>query len=137
MIYGDNYVEVYSPVEAYSVNSRSARIISGGSGDDAVISQGTRFLWRYDPDNPDNSGFTGYGWFADEPNTPLATFGNDDAVNQAFANEEISNLNTYFAAWQELINSTPDNTYVQSFLIKIAFAAGSEEAAAACYESIG
>lgn len=136
MIYGDNYVEAYSPVEAYSVDARNTRVISGGTGDEVVITQGTRFLWRYDSTNQVSSGFTGYGWFAGVSNTPLAGFADDKDVNQAFENGAID-MTSYFRAWQQLVNSVTGNTYVQDFIGRIAIAAGSVEAARACYENVG
>lgn len=105
MIYGDNYVEVYTPVEAYSVNSRSARVVSGPIDDDITVSSGMVFHWVYDENG--TSGFTGGGWFAgttDPSWTPVKHAGyTNDEINSQFANNTRSNLNDIFQNWQSLV----------------------------------
>lgn len=118
---GSEFV-TYTPVEAYGVSTYDVGIISGGGGDEATVIQSTRFFWVYDPEHPDKSGFTGQGWFADVPNTPL-NYSNitEDELLRQFQEGDRINLNDVFQAWQILVSSQiPGKTdYVGDFIDKI------------------
>ena len=115
MQYGENIV-YYTPVEAYPVMTMDVGIISGGTGDNNVVVQSTRFFWVYDPDNQEVSGFTGKGWFTDTPNTPLYQV-NEKQLLSEFQNGTRTNLIDYFIEWQEIVSSqTPETDYVRDFV---------------------
>ena len=104
MIYGSNRVEEYSAVAAFSVETRDSGIISGGGGDSAVVVDGTTFSWVYDPNNLEQSGFTGVGWFDKTPGSPIAESGQRlEAILDGFANGNRTNLDDVFTAWQAYI----------------------------------
>lgn len=111
----------YTPVAAYSVSPMAEGITSGGSGDGVTIVQNTRFLWVYDPDSPETSGFTGTGnWCCGVPNTPLANI-TEEQLLQEFDNGTRTNLNAEFQVWQQLVDSqVPGETdYVRDFISSI------------------
>lgn len=116
MLSGNNTV-YYEKVEAYSVNTRSSRLISGGFGDEVEVTQGFTFQWVYDPNGP--SGFSGNGWFTKEPNTPL--YGVDEKeLEEDFANGTRTNLDSYFQKWQSVVAGQPDGSdYVGDFVFKV------------------
>ena len=120
MFNGSN--EVYSPVSAYSVMPfGDGGIISGGSGDDNIVVQGTKFFWVYDPNNPGTSGFTGGGnWYCGIPNTPLANATEQQVQEQI---QNVGNLNTYFDAWQTIVNDQEPGVtdYVKDFMEMVGF----------------
>lgn len=120
MMNGSNYVE-YTPVQAYGIMPMANGIISGGTGDEVTVTDGVTFYWVYDPDNAGVSGFSGSGnWFCEVPNTPLANT-TYDALMQKFASG-IDNLNSEFAAWQEVIqNQTGDTDYLHDFMKMVGF----------------
>lgn len=117
MLSGNNTV-YYEKVEAYSVNTRSSRLISGGFGDEVTVTQGTTFLWVYDPNGP--SGFSGQGWFTDVENTPLHGV-DEEELKAGFANETITNLDSYFQEWQSVVAAGQSNgfDYVRDFVFKV------------------
>ena len=103
MIYGDNYVEAYSPVEAYSVKTRNSTMISGGTGGEEVVVQGTTFLWVWDPNDTVNyGGFTGGSWLCGVSGTPLEKWTLDQLTGHFQAGN--TNLNTAFTEWQNYVN---------------------------------
>ena len=107
----------YESVAAYSVNARSSRIISGGFGDEVTVTEGTTFQWVYDPNG--DSGFTGKGWFTDEPNTPLHGVVEQE-LEDGFANGTIKDLNSYFQNWQSVVEGQPDGSdYVRDFVFMV------------------
>lgn len=115
MIEGSNWVEEYQPVQAYSVEVSSNGIISGGGGDEAIVSEGTTFYWRYDPNGGISSGFTGVGWFEDTCGSPIAVSGkNLDTILAEFENGSRTNLNDVFEAWQTYVSDHPGT--VSSFV---------------------
>lgn len=107
----------YESVAAYSVNARSSRIISGGFGDEVIVTEGTTFQWVYDPNG--NSGFSGNGWFTDVPDTPL--YGADEEKLEAgFEDGTITDLNQYFQTWQTTIANQPEGSdIVGDFVFKV------------------
>lgn len=101
---GEEHI-TYTPVEAHEVSTYAGGIISGGTGDEATIVGNARFLWVYDPNSPDTSGFSGIGeWFCGVPNTPLSSITEEELIRQ-FTTGERTNLNDFFQAWQELVSS--------------------------------
>lgn len=103
MITGSNRIEEYSSVQAYAVAPQNSGIISGGTGD-VTVNEGMTFLWVYDPNG--TSGFTGVGWFADVPNSPLDYASKTaEQINQEFASGTRRNLDDIFTNWQTLVNS--------------------------------
>ena len=115
MIEGSNWVEEYQPVQAYSVEVSSNGIISGGGGDEAIVSEGTTFYWRYDPNDEISSGFTGVGWFEDIGGSPIVVSGKSlDAILAEFENGSRTNLNDVFEAWQKYVSDHPGT--VSSFV---------------------
>ena len=106
MLSGNNTV-YYEKVEAYSVNTRSSRLISGGFGDEVTVTQGTTFLWVYDPNG--TSGFSGKGWHTESLNTPLHGV-NEDILMEDFKNGDRKDLNEYFQKWQEIVEKQPEGS---------------------------
>lgn len=123
MIYqeGSNYV-TYSPVEAYGVSTFKAGIISGGTGDDNIVTQGVKFKWIYDPNDSAHSGFTGGGtWFCGVANTPLENITEETLLDE-FAAGTRTNLNAEFEAWQLVVATQPEGAdYVKDFMEKVGF----------------
>lgn len=99
MIYGDNQVE-YTAVEGYGVNTLDNSIISGGSGDSTIVTEGYQFFWRYDPSNSGNSGFIGHGWVLDVANSPMVAYGLDSLEDIATYFASNNNLNLVFSYWK-------------------------------------
>ena len=129
MIYGDNVV-YYTPVEAYPVMLMDGEsgIISGGFGDGATVTQGVRFSWIYNPDYPDTtpSGFTGNGWFADYPSTPIwysitSCQMTLQGILDGFADGTRTNLNDVFINWQNYVDAqgSQGNDVVKDFQGKV------------------
>lgn len=117
MIYGDNRVEEYSTVQAFSVEPANARVISGGSGEDITVTEGTTFFWVYDPTGATPSGFTGTGWYNDTPNSPICVSGiSIKEIEDGFANETRTNLNDVFSAWQSFVNQHAGEGIVSDFV---------------------
>ena len=111
MLYGDNVV-YYTPVEAYPVMTMAVGIISGGTGGDAAVTEGVRFLWVYDPESPNKapSGFTGQGWFAEHEGSPIwysSNFGNIslNSILDGFAKGLRIDLNDVFSKWQIYVDA--------------------------------
>lgn len=114
----------YTPVEAYGVSTFAGGISSGGMGGDATVTEGVRFLWKYDPDTPDKtpSGFTGQGWFADTNGSPIwysiqfysMTL---QGILDEFAGGTRTNLNDVFTNWQNYVDAagSQGNDVVQQF----------------------
>lgn len=116
MLSGNNTV-YYEKVEAYSVNTRSSRLISGGFGDEVTVTQGTTFQWVYDPNG--TSGFTGKGWCTEVPNTPLYEV-NEVILMQEFESGNRKNLDEYFVNWQEIVKNQPEGSdYVKAFVFEV------------------
>ena len=124
-ISGENIVvKPYTPVDAYAVMPMADGITSGGTGGDATLTDGVRFLWVYNPDTPNGSpsGFTGKGWFADLPGSPIwysiefysMTLG---GILGEFANGTRTNLNDVFTNWQNYVDalSSQGNDVLQNF----------------------
>lgn len=132
MIYGENYVEVYSPVEAYSVDARNSGIISGGSGGSTIITQGTRFLWVYDPNQNDLGGFTGGSWLIGVGGTPLEDW-TLEQVGEYFEAGN-TNLDEVFRAWNRYVveNAENDPLIVSRFQEAIVSRGGSFS----CWETV-
>ena len=105
-MYQGDYTVYYTPVQAYSLNSERSGIISGGNGEGAITTEGARFSWVYDPDNPDSSGFTGRGWFEDAGPITQAGY-NVQTILEQFANGQRTDLNDVFAAWQRYCDENP------------------------------
>lgn len=133
-ISGENMVvKPYTPVDAYAVMPMAGGIISGGSGGDATVTQGVRFLWVYDPDTPNGSpsGFTGKGWFADTEGSPIwysihfhsMTL---EGILGEFANGTRTNLNDVFTNWQNYVNAlgAQGTDVVQNFQAEFGFNSG-------------
>lgn len=114
---GSEYVE-YTPVEAYAVMPMAEGIISGGTGDETIVVQSTRFFWVFDPDNigGTGNGFTGHGWFTSSENMPL--YGVDEnKLEEDLRSGALTNLNDYFRTWQQVVNNQPDGSdYVTDFM---------------------
>lgn len=111
-IYGDNDVYANSPVAAYSVGTRNGGIISGGIGGEAMATKGVNFKWVYDPSNSSGnpSGFTGQGWFADTPGSPIwysiQNYGMSlDGILNGFEEGTRINLNDVFQNWQNYVDA--------------------------------
>lgn len=116
MIYGEDIIEAYSPVQAYSVDPRNSGIISGGQGDSSIVVQGTRFLWVYNPSGV--SGFTGNGWFSNVTGSPLAVAGmTEEQLMQEFSTGARTSLNDIFKTWQNYVNEQAElgNDVVKKF----------------------
>ena len=121
-IYGDNDVYANSPVAAYSVGTRNGGIISGGTGDEATVTQGVNFKWVYDPNDSAGSGFTGNGWFADTLGSPIwcsiQYYGMTlQGILDEFAVGTRTNLNDVFKNWQNYVDleGSQDNDVLQQF----------------------
>lgn len=111
-IYGDNDVYANSPVAAYSVGTRDGGIISGGTGGHVTTTRGVNFEWVYDPGTPgaSPSGFTGQGWFAETPGSPIWWYcsqkGTDlKTILEEFAGGTRTNLNDVFQNWQTYVDA--------------------------------
>lgn len=114
----------YTPVEAYGVSTFAGGISSGGMGGDATVTEGVRFLWKYDPESPrvTPSGFTGKGWFENTYGSPIwysiQFHGMDlDTILAEFANNSRVNLNDIFKNWQVYVDAQEwqNNDVVQQF----------------------
>ncbi len=108
---GEEYI-TYTPVEAYGISTFADGIISGGTGGDATVTQGVRFLWVYNPDTPNAapSGFTGQGWFADAEGSPIwysIQFSGMtlQGILDEFAAGTRTNLNDVFTNWQNYVDA--------------------------------
>lgn len=122
MITGSN--DVYTPVDAYGVTTFADGISSGGTGGDATLTQGVRFMWVYDPDNPSGapSGFTGQGWFEGTNGSPIWYSTNLYNITLAdilkgFADGDRTDLNDVFKNWQNYVDAAASqgNDIVQNF----------------------
>lgn len=123
-IYGDNDVYANSPVAAYSVGTRDGGIISGGTGGEATATQGVNFKWVYDPGTPgaSPSGFTGQGWFADTPGSPIwysSEIGSTSLqdILDGFESGTRTTLNDVFQNWQNYVDAagSQENDVLQQF----------------------
>lgn len=109
-ISGENIVmKPYTPVDAYAVMPMAGGIISGGTGGDATLTDGVRFNWVYDPNNPDKSGFTGQGWFADAEGSPIYYNIQEhhmtlEGILSEFAGDRVD-LNDVFQNWQIYVDA--------------------------------
>lgn len=118
MIYGENYVEIYSPVQAFSVDARDSGIVSGGGGGSTVVTEGNTFLWVWNPEVENRGGFTGQSWLVQTEGTPINVMGWDLAdLEQHFQTSD--NLDNVFATWQNFVNNDPDGNWVNKFIIAI------------------
>ena len=116
MLTGSNRVE-YQAVQAFSADPRNGGIISGGTGDQVVVTEGTSFSWVYDPNNSSKSGFTGVGWFESTADSPINASGISlEVILDEFQNGTRTNLNDVFAAWQSYIEQRPDEDIVTQFV---------------------
>lgn len=128
MISGSEEIR-YSAVEAYGVSPLTEPgVISGGMGGDATVNNGVRFLWVYDPNEPngDPSGFSGQGWFADIEGSPIWYNGQFEYLTleiilSQFENRSRQNLNDVFQNWQKYIDVQAGFGYdvVNSFVFKV------------------
>lgn len=125
MITGSN--NIYTPVDAYGVETYADGMISGGSGDNIIPSNGVRFLWIYNPDNPYTypSGFSGNGWFENVSWGPIGYFLDHNPLDfeqfiQSFSTSR-TNLNDVFSTWQAYVTeqSKYNNDVAQKFIEKI------------------
>ena len=116
---GTEYI-TYTPVAAYGVSTYAEGIVSGGTGENVTETKGTRFLWVYDPDNLDTSGFIGEGWFCEVPNTPLANITEAELIRQ-FNEDNRIDLNDFFQKWQTVVENGVINgeDYVSEFAFMI------------------
>lgn len=114
----------YTPVEAYGVSTFAGGISSGGMGGDATVTEGVRFLWKYDPEFPRAapSGFTGKGWFENTYGSPIwysIKFHGMalDTILAGFANNSRGDLNDIFKNWQVYVEAqaSQNNDVVQQF----------------------
>lgn len=113
-ISGENIVvKPYTPVDAYAVMPMDAGVASSDVGGGHTITQGVRFIWAYDPDNPNGppSGFTGQGWFADADGSPIwysIKFFNMtlEGILSEFAVGGRANLNDVFQNWQNYVDAS-------------------------------
>ncbi len=124
---GENYVEDYSSVQAYTVQTRDAGIISGGGGEHVVVTEGTRFFWVYNPDG--TGGFTGVGWFESTANSPIKVYCDKNSTSitniiEGFANGTRTDLTDVFTAWQSYVDSNPGQEIVTNFVNTIVGAGG-------------
>lgn len=109
-ISGENIVmKPYTPVDAYAVMPMAGGIISGGTGGDATLTDGVRFNWVYDPNNPDKSGFTGQGWFAEIEGSPIYYNIQEhnmtlEGILSEFAGDRVD-LNDVFQNWQIYVDA--------------------------------
>lgn len=126
MIYGENYVEVYSPVEAYSVDARNSGIISGGGGGSEIVTEGNTFLWQWDPSDDERGGFTGGSWLVGVEGTPLwvMNWTLEDLANHFQTSD---NLNDVFRTWQAYVEQHPEDNLVSEFIFAIAGSGGSPD----------
>lgn len=114
MMEGSNIA--YTAVEAYSLDPRNSRIISGGNQGSEVITGDIRFLWSFDPETGEG-GFTGVSWFSGEANSPLAVAGiSEEVIERGLTDGTRTNLNDVFTSWQSFINGHPDTDYVNMFV---------------------
>lgn len=126
-ISGENIVmKPYTPVDAYAVMPMAGGIISGGTGGDATLTDGVRFNWVYDPNNPDKSGFTGQGWFAEIEGSPIwysIKFGGMtlDGILGEFGTGKRVDLNDVFQKWQNYVDAgeSQGKDIVQEFQQKL------------------
>lgn len=127
MITGNNYI-YYEAVSAYSISPQNARIFSGGGGDHAVTTQGTRFFWTYDPEGTVGPGFTGVGWFEDLSESPLKIAGKTgEQIEAELRNGDRTDLTDVFEAWQTYVNEqakTGNTDVVTSFVNELIIAGG-------------
>lgn len=112
-ISGENIVvKPYTPVDAYAVMPMAGGIISGGTGGDATVTKGVRFLWVYDPGTPAGapSGFTGMGWFENSMGTPIWNLKDSgssltlETILYEFSKNQRHDLNDVFENWQIYVN---------------------------------
>lgn len=109
-ISGENIVvKPYTPVDAYAVMPMAGGIISGGTGGEATVTKGVRFLWTYNPANPagNPSGFAGSGWFENSVGTPIWYNQYEykpqltlETILYEFSQGHRHNLNDVFEHWQ-------------------------------------
>ena len=124
---GENYVEDYSSVQAYTVQTRDAGIISGGGGEHVVVTEGTRFFWVYNPDG--TGGFTGVGWFESIESSPIKEYCDNKGttlkdIMSEFANGTRTDLTDVFTVWQGYINDHPDELIIRNFVNTLIHAGG-------------
>lgn len=120
----------YTPVEAYAVSTFADSIgsISGGTGGDAIVTNGVRFLWSYYNNSPNGapSGFTDSGWYSNIEGSPIWYSVNYCSVDfndilEGLGNGTIQNLNEIFQNWQQYVRdeAAKDNDVVKSFMYQI------------------
>ena len=132
-ISGENIVvKPYTPVDAYAVMPMGDGFASGETGDGNVVVANTRFFWEYIPGDPENSGFTGAGWFCGVSNTPLAKVKEEDLIAE-FENGR-TDLNDIFAAWQIVVDNQGEGQDYVGDLIDLIYANGGNSS---CYSLNG
>ena len=93
--------EVYAEVEASVVNNGISpmAIVSGNpepvDGEAYVV---VWIRWRYD-DMTGEGGYTGVGWFFDDPNNGLQRYGSEEAFEQFLAKENPKDLDEILSGW--------------------------------------
>lgn len=126
-ISGENIVvKPYTPVDAYAVMPMEGGITSGGTGGDATVTQGVRFLWVYNPGTPDGppSGFSGKGWFADMVGSPIeySKMKLSDIL-QEFSTGARVDLNDVFQKWQGYVDKelANENDILKTFQMAVGY----------------
>lgn len=98
MAYGEVYVEVDASVIGGGIMPMA--IISGGRPES--VSGGETFgawlLWRYD-EQTGEGGFTGTGWYYDDPNNPISNYDSEEAFKEYLREEKPPNLDFVLRDW--------------------------------------
>lgn len=100
MAYGEVYVEVDASVIGGGIMPMA--IISGNpepvSGEETFV---VWLRWWYD-DTTGEGGFTGTGWYVEDPNNPLNKYETEDAFEEYLVKNKPTNLDGDLGAWDPI-----------------------------------
>ncbi len=98
MAYGEVYVEVDASVIGGGIMPMAT--ISGGRPES--VSGGETFgawlLWRYD-EQTGEGGFTGSGWYYDDPNNPISNYDSEKAFKDYLVEHRPTDLDFVLGNW--------------------------------------
>ena len=94
--------EVYVEVDASAINGGIAPMAIVSGNPEPIVGQesfGVWLRWQYNDENG-NGGFTGQGWFWEDPNNALrGSFSDESAFKAMLVENKPQNLDQYLGNW--------------------------------------